>query len=281
VGDNKENAPIPKGQNLYNIYENRSYSATITGLGNAMIQPTHYFQLENVPLFNGAYIILDVEHDISPNKMTTTFTGTKILRFPIPRVKDPAVIFGVGDIGSYSTTNFVMLGDDIELMDDEQLEKPLRGNLVIRNDNGGQGHWGASRKITSKNRGGQHYGVDFKTTPGEPILSPIDGTLQYTYNESPNVSITPQTSNKYFKSVGILYVHRPQNRSVGQSYSVKVGDVIGYAANLQEKEVPYGINSPYGKIVGHHIHVQLITDNNGSKRNPTPFFRKHGIGIER
>jgi GH25 family lysozyme M1 (1,4-beta-N-acetylmuramidase) len=93
VGDNKEHA-IPKGQNLYNLYENRSYKATITGLGNAMIQPTQYFQLENVPLFNGAYIILSVEHNITPNMMTTTFSGTKILKYPIPRVKNPLAFVG-------------------------------------------------------------------------------------------------------------------------------------------------------------------------------------------
>ena len=43
VGDEKTNAPVQKAQNLYNLYENRSYKATITGLGNVMIQPTQYF----------------------------------------------------------------------------------------------------------------------------------------------------------------------------------------------------------------------------------------------
>jgi len=94
AGDNKLQAPIPKGQNLYNLYENRAYKATITGMGNAMIQPTQYFQLENVPLFNGAYIILSVDHDITPNKMVTSFSGTKILRYPVPRVMNPAAIIG-------------------------------------------------------------------------------------------------------------------------------------------------------------------------------------------
>ena len=94
AGDNKLQAPIPKGQNLYSLYENRAYKATVTGLGNAMIQPTQYFQLDNIPMFNGAYLILGVEHNITPNKMTTTFAGTKILRFPIPRVTNPAAIFG-------------------------------------------------------------------------------------------------------------------------------------------------------------------------------------------
>jgi len=94
AGDEGQQAPIPKGQNLYNLYENRSYKATVTTLGNVMIQPTQYFQLENVPLFNGAYIILSVEHTIEPNKMTTSFGGTKILKFPVPRVLNAATIVG-------------------------------------------------------------------------------------------------------------------------------------------------------------------------------------------
>ncbi|MFA5207247.1 MAG: glycoside hydrolase family 25 protein [Candidatus Paceibacterota bacterium] len=94
AGDNKIQAPVPKGQNLFNLYENRAYKATIMGMGNAMIQPTQYFQLENVPLFSGAYIILGVEHIIEPNKMNTNFYGTKILRYPVPRVLNPAAIMG-------------------------------------------------------------------------------------------------------------------------------------------------------------------------------------------
>ena len=94
AGDNKKNAPPPKGQNLYNLYENRAYKATVTGLGNAMIQPTQYFQVENIPIYNGAYLILNVEHQIDPNKMITSFSGTKILKFPIPRVLESSAIVG-------------------------------------------------------------------------------------------------------------------------------------------------------------------------------------------
>ena len=107
AGDDKVQSPIPKGQNLFSLYENRAYKATITGLGNAMIQPTQYFQLENVPLFSGAYIILTVEHNIEGNRMMTSFSGTKILRYPIPRVLNPAAIMGFegGDSDSTSPTN--------------------------------------------------------------------------------------------------------------------------------------------------------------------------------
>jgi hypothetical protein len=102
AGDNRQ--ATPKGQNLYNIYENRAYGATVIGYGNVMIQPTQYFQLENVPIYNGAYIILSVEHNIEPNKMITKFSGTKILKYPIPRVLNPASIVGF-DGGSSDETN--------------------------------------------------------------------------------------------------------------------------------------------------------------------------------
>jgi hypothetical protein len=106
AGDGGAAAPVPKGQNLYNIYENRAYRATVSAMGNAMIQPTQYFQIENVPMFNGAYVILTVEHNITPNKMMTSFSGTKVLRFPFPRVMSPAAIFGLKD-GSSDMTSTV------------------------------------------------------------------------------------------------------------------------------------------------------------------------------
>jgi len=112
AGDGGKNAPIPKGQNLYNLYENRAYKATITGLGNAMIQPTQYFQLDNVPIYNGAYLILGVEHSIEPNKMTTSFYGTKILRYPVPRVLDPAAVMGFE--GATSPTTDMTTGEFVK-----------------------------------------------------------------------------------------------------------------------------------------------------------------------
>lgn len=65
------------GQNLYNVYSVRSYKAEVNMLGNPMIQPMMYFQLENIPMFHGAYMIIRVKHNIKPNHMTTTFTGVR------------------------------------------------------------------------------------------------------------------------------------------------------------------------------------------------------------
>jgi len=76
-----ENNRAIVGQNIYNVYAVRSYSAQIEMMGNAMIQPMMYFQLDNIPMFHGAYLITNVSHSITPNNMSTNFTGTRI-RYP-------------------------------------------------------------------------------------------------------------------------------------------------------------------------------------------------------
>jgi hypothetical protein len=69
------------GQNIYNVFAVRSYTAQVEMMGNAMIQPMMYFQLDNIPMFHGAYFITKVTHSIKPNSMLTNFTGTRI-RYP-------------------------------------------------------------------------------------------------------------------------------------------------------------------------------------------------------
>ena len=79
---------VAKGQSLYEVFLNRSYNCTIEALGNAMIQPLQYFELENVPMFYGTYLIMDVKHSIRPHTMKTTFTGNRVPYATIPIVED-------------------------------------------------------------------------------------------------------------------------------------------------------------------------------------------------
>jgi hypothetical protein len=93
--DRSNSTPVAKAQNLYNTYEQRSYTCAVTlHGGNMMIQPTQYFELQNTPMFNGAYIILGVEHDVVPNKIMTKFTGVRISQYRTPIVTSFAVTVG-------------------------------------------------------------------------------------------------------------------------------------------------------------------------------------------
>lgn len=71
---------------LYNLYKNRSYACTISCLGNALLQPTMYFNLRHVPMFTGPYMIMDVSHSIQPGNFQTTFTGVRQNIFDLPSI---------------------------------------------------------------------------------------------------------------------------------------------------------------------------------------------------
>ena len=77
-----------QGLSLFNVYRSRSYTCKVEAMGNACIQPTMYFNLRHVPMFNGPYLIIDVEHTITANDMKTSFTGIRSPFFDLPNIDD-------------------------------------------------------------------------------------------------------------------------------------------------------------------------------------------------
>jgi hypothetical protein len=73
---------------LFNYYRQASYSCDVTCMGNAMIQPTMFFYLKNIPMFVGSYWITEVTHQIRANNFTTTFKGARISNSSLPDPKD-------------------------------------------------------------------------------------------------------------------------------------------------------------------------------------------------
>jgi predicted DNA-binding ArsR family transcriptional regulator len=67
-----------QSQSLYNFYKSQSYTCNIESMGNAMIQPTMYFNLRHVPMFTGPYLIINVSHNITSKDFTTQFEGIRI-----------------------------------------------------------------------------------------------------------------------------------------------------------------------------------------------------------
>jgi len=71
---------------LYNLYKSRSYECTISCLGNALIQPTMYFNLRHVPMFYGPYMITEVQHSIQAGSFMTLFKGIRQSRYDLPAI---------------------------------------------------------------------------------------------------------------------------------------------------------------------------------------------------
>jgi len=103
-GNEGANGFTTKGQSMYDIYLNRSYSCTVEAMGNMMIQPLQYFELENVPMFKGSYLIRDVKHTISPNTVKTSFTGDRIPQAVVPIIEDVVMAFNLTPSDNVSGT---------------------------------------------------------------------------------------------------------------------------------------------------------------------------------
>ena len=88
---NTENDVQALGQDLYTVYSNNSYECTIKMLGCPWIQPVMYFEMLNIPMFNGAYMVKRVNHNIMPGYMETTLHGIRQNRLSSPYI-DVAVI---------------------------------------------------------------------------------------------------------------------------------------------------------------------------------------------
>jgi hypothetical protein len=71
---------------LYNLYKQRSYKCNVVSLGNALLQPTMYFNLRHVPMFNGPYMIQQVEHSIQPGQFQTSFQGIRQGVYDLPAI---------------------------------------------------------------------------------------------------------------------------------------------------------------------------------------------------
>jgi hypothetical protein len=71
---------------LYNLYKQRSYTCQVVSLGNALLQPTMYFNLRHVPMFNGPYLIQQVDHAITPGQFQTTITGIRQGIYDLPAI---------------------------------------------------------------------------------------------------------------------------------------------------------------------------------------------------
>jgi len=71
---------------LYNLYKNRSYGCSVDMMGCALIQPMMYFNIRNVPMFSGPYMITKVSHSISEGEFNTVFEGVRQPFYSLPTI---------------------------------------------------------------------------------------------------------------------------------------------------------------------------------------------------
>ena len=132
---NRNRSESTQSVSLYNLYRNRSYKCNIDMLGNAMIQPMMYFNLRNVPMFSGPYMITKVSHRISDTGFDTEFEGQRQPFYSIPAIDK--------FLQSLSTTILLSIKEQIEKDETAKLDSPenilQEQNDIINNTNNGNG----------------------------------------------------------------------------------------------------------------------------------------------
>ena len=123
------------GQNIYNVYAVRSYKAEIEMMGNAMIQPMMYFQLNNIPMFHGAYMITHVKHSIKPNYMSTNFTGVRIKFSETDLLTASDVYMNLIDTisGTNSTAGKTLKTSKTNVVGSNEIYRPFVNEEVLEN----------------------------------------------------------------------------------------------------------------------------------------------------
>jgi hypothetical protein len=85
-GGNKKT--MQQSTSLFELYKNRTYDCTLKTFGNVMLQPTMYFVLRHMPMFNGTYVIRSVKHNIGPGVFNTEVRGQRLSKFTNVNVTD-------------------------------------------------------------------------------------------------------------------------------------------------------------------------------------------------
>ena len=99
------------GQDLYRVFAQYSFQCGAEMMGNAQITPLMYFQLNNIPMWKGAYMVKKVSHNITAGNMTTSFEGVRVNRHAIP-FTDSAVIIAKDMGNSIDNSSEYPVGGD-------------------------------------------------------------------------------------------------------------------------------------------------------------------------
>jgi hypothetical protein len=292
--DNKsENKRTFVGQNLYNVYNVRSYSAKIEMLGNPMIQPMMYFQLNNIPMFHGAYLITNVKHQIKPNHMTTNFTGQRIKYSQLPLLDKSDIFIGMANSLGFNIDKNYIPGETVSqgLLPTNNLNfvPPIQDKYVL----------GDEVNLHSTGSKRKHKGVDIKIVSGTKVYAIADGTIETIKVQNSKggsvgwglhilINHGQLSDGRYYKS---LYGHlsdidsnilpnvknsnldiniynsiiTPSGYSVGKK--VKKNQLLGLSGGIEDNNDTLGNKGVYnfaGTSRGAHLHFEIRSSDNES-----------------
>jgi hypothetical protein len=110
---------------LYNIYKNRSYECQVDMMGCALIQPLMYFNIRNIPMFSGPYMITKVTHEITDGDFITNFTGVRQPFYSLPKIDNFLQTLNIKILSTIQT----------KIQEREQVNRTKSENVISQKDN--------------------------------------------------------------------------------------------------------------------------------------------------
>lgn len=242
------------GQDIYKIYSQYSYNCSVEMIGCAQIQPLMYFQLLNMPMWRGTYMIYKVIHSITPGMMKTTFDGIKMSRHQTPistgYYTEAKSLAQKGEDTTESSSNSsevsggnscdTSVGYGLWAVGGNAMIKNIFGNYTGYRDGNNFGE-----KRTSSNGGTYHHaGDDLACKEGTELLAPWDG---YVYLVKPwdgksaagNYIVFVDNNNRY----AVVYMHCKQ-------IDLKKNDKVTFGTKI-------ALAGKTGRATGPHLHLEL------------------------
>ena len=222
---------------LYNLYKNRSYGCQITMMGNAMIQPTMYFNLRHVPMFSGPYMILSVDHTITPGNFETYVTGVRQPIASLPKVD--AYLQSL-------KTNLLQTIIEKNKQEKKQVTKDDKGNVISQQN-----------KVVSNANGGKEVTQTQACTPSSDYI-------KYT-------PITPQSSKSTFKEAMNTIEMKMSSGNIPDDGKLKYAV---FAALYLESATSTGLESYENNFAGIDLSSSWGTSKTYFEGNPNYFCLK-------
>lgn len=249
------------GQDIYSIYSQYSYACEIEMMGCAQIQPLMYFQLLNIPMWRGTYMIYKVTHNMQAGMMTTKFVGMKMSRRQAPYANGyftvgkksaktgKALIKGGGTDGEGGASGKFAVGGD-------EMIKTIFNGLEYK----------ITKAFGEEDGKVKHNGIDITTTNGEGtnLYSPWDGYVHDAGNTTVNGNYVVIAEND--KRYALIFTHC-------QKLNVKKGDKV------KGRQTLIGLLGKTGKEnsnpISPHLHLELCENgrfgiNQGMKNHIDP-----------
>jgi hypothetical protein len=177
---------------LYNLYKNRSYGCSVDMMGCALIQPMMYFNIRNIPMFSGPYMITKVSHQIGEGEFNTSIEGVRQPFYSLPTIDN-----------FLQTLNTQILSQlQAKVVEKETTEKASSVNILFQ----------ATNVISNLD-------TQDKLTKNQDCAE----SLNSRYNNFVGVDAPQQTTistNEFFETIRTLMIQRNYDMTGETSYNV-------------------------------------------------------------